>query len=220
MKVIDLFSGAGGLSLGFSMAGFEVLGGVDFDRQALETFQRNFPTSRTWLEDLVTPSKEYLVWLKNASKQVDGVIGGPPCQGFSIAGKRDPQDPRNLLYQRFLDTVQSTQPSFVVLENEPSSSAPGEVSNSHSQPLGPTSSLRLRWQSEICRALTIARRGRKPPIELRPPILTKNGHVPGSGSYRITSWCVTLSKPRISSQWCRMGVTTRTCPTTYKKPAM
>jgi DNA (cytosine-5)-methyltransferase 1 len=118
-QVLDLFCGAGGLSLGFENTGFQVLGGVDHDSNAIETFKRNFPSARSWCEDLNEPSEEFETWLRGIRGAVDVVVGGPPCQGFSIAGKRLIDDPRNFLYKKYLDVVAILMPTFVVIENVP-----------------------------------------------------------------------------------------------------
>ena len=118
-RALDLFCGAGGLSLGFQLAGFEVVGGVDNDVKSMSTFHRNFSSSRAWVEDLAHPSPEFRDWLKNLTGTLDVLIGGPPCQGFSIAGKRDPNDPRNVLYKNFMSGVEITRPRYVLLENVP-----------------------------------------------------------------------------------------------------
>ena len=119
LKVLDLFSGAGGFSKGFELSGFEILGGVDFDNHALSTYARNFPNAKAFLEDLDSPTEEFLNWLQSVKGVVDVVIGGPPCQGFSIAGKRDPRDPRNRLYQKYIDIVKLLKPRAVLIENVP-----------------------------------------------------------------------------------------------------
>ena len=119
LKVLDLFSGAGGFSKGFESSGFEILGGVDFDKHALSTYAYNFPSAKAFLEDLDSPTEEFLEWLESVRGDVDVIIGGPPCQGFSIAGKRDPRDPRNRLYQKYIDIVKLLKPQAVLIENVP-----------------------------------------------------------------------------------------------------
>ena len=118
MKVLDLFCGAGGFSEGFRSAGFKIIAGIDNDKNALETFSQNFKESITLNLDLSTPSLDSR--LKNILKEgVDLVIGGPPCQGFSIAGKRLVDDPRNQLYKAYLDIVRLAKPYGVIIENVP-----------------------------------------------------------------------------------------------------
>jgi DNA (cytosine-5)-methyltransferase 1 len=117
MRVLDLFSGAGGMSLGFSDAGFEVVAAADFWIDALETLKFNKPDTKTFHIDL-SDSQEVENMCNQVGK-IDLVIGGPPCQGFSIAGKRDPSDPRNRLYQGFVRAIKILNPRAFVMENVP-----------------------------------------------------------------------------------------------------
>jgi DNA (cytosine-5-)-methyltransferase len=121
LKVIDLFSGAGGLSRGFLDAGFEVVVGVDFDDAALKTFENNHGETKALKLDLF--NLENLDILKDYyySKydSLDVLIGGPPCQGFSLAGKREELDERNSLYRAMVETARIFKPRAVVLENVP-----------------------------------------------------------------------------------------------------
>ncbi|GGD69461.1 hypothetical protein GCM10007269_10730 [Microbacterium murale] len=129
--VVDLFAGAGGLSLGFEIAGMSVAVAADSNESALRTYAFNRPTEsiadpnsdRTLLvgadlsdprvrEDLYASIRQKL----NGSRP-SALIGGPPCQGFSHAGFRDPSDPRSDLAVAFLDFVDALEPDAVVLEN-------------------------------------------------------------------------------------------------------
>lgn len=115
---IDLFSGCGGLSLGFEMAGYQSLLAIDNWQDALDTYKRNNPTARTLCADLskIKPDeikKEYNI------DRVSVIIGGPPCQGFSIAGKRIIDDERNKLYKSFVSFVRCFMPDAFVMENVP-----------------------------------------------------------------------------------------------------
>jgi DNA (cytosine-5)-methyltransferase 1 len=112
--VIDLFCGAGGLSCGFRQAGFAVLAGLDNWEEALVTYRYNFPDTKTLNVDIekVTPREI-------AVDTVDVIIGGPPCQGFSISGKRLMNDPRNKLYKAFVSLVAHYKPKLFVMENVP-----------------------------------------------------------------------------------------------------
>jgi DNA (cytosine-5)-methyltransferase 1 len=112
---IDLFCGAGGLSLGFANAGVKILAGIDNDLSALETFKENFPKSMAISYDLSNIDDGLI----RQFGDVDIMLGGPPCQGFSIAGKRNSDDPRNLLFQSYLELVEKISPSVVVIENVP-----------------------------------------------------------------------------------------------------
>ncbi len=115
---IDLFSGCGGMSLGFEMAGFQSILAIDNWQDALETYAYNRPGARTLCADLskLDPRK---VKLDYEIKSVDVIIGGPPCQGFSIAGKRIVDDDRNKLYKSFVGFVDVFKPKAFVLENVP-----------------------------------------------------------------------------------------------------
>ena len=116
LKVLDLFSGCGGLSYGFVRAGFDVVVGIDNWRDSLITFESNHPGSKGILMDLGNFDPENL---KKITGKIDVVVGGPPCQGFSISGKRNPDDPRNGLYTSFVKTVKQLKPKAFVLENVP-----------------------------------------------------------------------------------------------------
>jgi DNA (cytosine-5)-methyltransferase 1 len=125
-KVLDLFCGCGGLSTGFESAGFEVVGGNDFDDAALEAFQLNHPTAITWpgpIEDL--SSARLLDDLSLRPGELDVLVGGPPCQGFSKNRARRHveglfvDDPRNYLFKEYLRVVEDLQPRAVVIENVP-----------------------------------------------------------------------------------------------------
>lgn len=117
MKVIDLFSGCGGLSLGFQNAGYEVILGVDNDDAALETFQKNHLNSRAANIDLFAPDCMNRIANLVGGAQVDVIVAGPPCQGFSLTGPRKFDDPRNKLYLRVFDAVKFFKPRGFVIEN-------------------------------------------------------------------------------------------------------
>lgn len=116
---IDLFSGAGGLTLGFEQAGFKNIFSVDNEKSFNLTYKKNFPNHKLLeknIEDI--DNKEIIKVLKN--KRVDVVVGGPPCQGFSIAGnigRKFIDDPRNHLFKEFVRVVEIVQPKFFVMEN-------------------------------------------------------------------------------------------------------
>lgn len=121
LTVIDLFSGAGGLSRGFLDAGYDVLLGVDFDDQALKTFKKNHGSAEVMKLDLFDFNniQKIVDFLKENNKKLDVLVGGPPCQGFSLAGPRDINDERNRLYQAMVETARKIKPKAVVLENVP-----------------------------------------------------------------------------------------------------
>lgn len=129
MKVLDLFSGAGGFSKGFEMAGFEISAGIESVQVYANTHELNFPQSKTICEDLSTFTPQELASTSKIKKgQVDVIIGGPPCQTFStigaskiesISGQSLKTDARNYYFKHYLDFVDYYQPSAFVLENVP-----------------------------------------------------------------------------------------------------
>ncbi len=118
LNIIDLFCGCGGLSLGFENAGFNVLLGIDMWEDALVTYRHNHKNGNTLCADLASLPVEEVDKAIN-HKKVDVIIGGPPCQGFSIAGKRIVDDDRNKLYKSFVRMVAYFKPKAFVLENVP-----------------------------------------------------------------------------------------------------
>ncbi|KIH71143.1 DNA methyltransferase [Salinicoccus roseus] len=119
-NIIDLFSGCGGFSLGFERANFNVMLGVDIWEDALLTFKENHYKAKTVQQDLSKLSASRLLENLNIKKDdVDVIIGGPPCQGFSLSGFRDESDPRNQLYKSFVKAVKEIEPKIFVMENVP-----------------------------------------------------------------------------------------------------
>lgn len=132
-KFIDLFSGCGGLSLGFSMAGLEGQFAVEKDAMAFDTFSENFLGNRkipvakfswpSWLKQRAWAIDELLAEHRDQLLELQGTVqvlaGGPPCQGFSFAGKRKEADPRNMLFEKYVQVVDAVKPSALVLENVP-----------------------------------------------------------------------------------------------------
>ena len=118
---VDLFSGAGGLSRGFMDAGYDVVLGVDFDDAALKTFKENHGTAEAMKLDLFDHNNIDVIveFLKERNIELDVLVGGPPCQGFSIAGPRDMNDKRNSLYLAMVKLAKRLQPQAIVLENVP-----------------------------------------------------------------------------------------------------
>lgn len=115
-KIIDLFCGCGGLSLGFEKAGFEVAYAIDSWEKAIETYNYNRKCAIAECKDIHELTNEKLIEL-NQNNKIVGVIGGPPCQGFSKVGTRDVNDPRNHLYIEYCRVVEQVSPDFFVLEN-------------------------------------------------------------------------------------------------------
>ncbi|MDO8926801.1 MAG: DNA cytosine methyltransferase [Sideroxyarcus sp.] len=115
-KIVDLFSGCGGFGLGAKQAGFDVVVAVDIDPVLQSSYKQNFPNARVLNGDLsVMDTEAWRLVLSNES--IDGVIGGPPCQGYSRIGKNEADDPRRSLLRHFFRTVNIIQPKFFVMEN-------------------------------------------------------------------------------------------------------
>ena len=118
--VIDLFCGCGGLSLGAARAGFSVVAGLDTDERAIKAHALNFPESKHLELDIATLSGSDITReLTPTTKDIDGLIGGPPCQGFSYIGKGKRNDKRNRLFFHFFRLVNELRPSFFLCENVP-----------------------------------------------------------------------------------------------------
>lgn len=117
-NVLDLFCGCGGMSLGFEQAGFNVLLGIDIWEDALRTYQFNRKGAKTLCADMSDLKGEDVAKIIG-NTSVDVIIGGPPCQGFSIAGKRIIEDERNKLYKGFVRMVEYFKPRAFVMENVP-----------------------------------------------------------------------------------------------------
>lgn len=117
-STVDLFCGSGGLTLGFKWAGFTTVAANDFFKEAGLTFQANFPKVKYVGGDITDLDvKNQIFDAIDENGGVDIVIGGPPCQGFSNAGKRMIEDPRNALYKEFVDIVIETNPKIFIMEN-------------------------------------------------------------------------------------------------------
>lgn len=119
MNVIDFFSGCGGLSYGFVQAGYDVIIGIDNDKAALQTFEYNHPNSLGLMLDLFDENFIKVLDEKVGNKNVDIIIGGPPCQGFSLTGARDSNDKRNQLFRSMFVAIDKYSPKVVVIENVP-----------------------------------------------------------------------------------------------------
>ena len=115
---IDLFAGCGGLSLGFEMAGFDVKLAIDNWEDALVTYRYNRKEAQAINADLLNLDPKEVENKYNVH-DIDVIIGGPPCQGFSVAGKRIIDDERNKLYKSFVRFVEHFKPKAFVMENVP-----------------------------------------------------------------------------------------------------
>lgn len=120
IRVLDTFAGAGGFSLGFHMAGAEIVGAIETDAWACETFQANHPEALVVKSD-ITKLKDEEISKLFGKLSVDVILGGPPCQGFSIANKKngDPKDPRNSLFEEFIRLGKILKPRIMIMENVP-----------------------------------------------------------------------------------------------------
>lgn len=119
LSVIDLFCGAGGLSYGLELAGFDIVLGVDNDKDSISTFTANHKNSIGANIDMF--ADDYLIQINQLTKgkKIDVVVGGPPCQGFSLTGTRDFDDRRNTLYLRMFGIVKHFKPEAFIIENVP-----------------------------------------------------------------------------------------------------
>ena len=115
LNIIDLFAGCGGLSLGFEMAGFNIPLAIEKDEWAAETYSFNHKYTIVVKQDIKEISNIDSLLEKNI--RIDGIVGGPPCQGFSLSGNRDKNDPRNSLFMEFIRFVDFYKPKFFLMEN-------------------------------------------------------------------------------------------------------
>ncbi len=100
-KVLDLFCGCGGISEGYRLAGFDIVGGIDFNEYATVTFKHNFKNAKVHNIDITTFTNEDI---DKEYGDVDVIVGGPPCQGFSSANRwqKEKEDPRNKLFFEYI----------------------------------------------------------------------------------------------------------------------
>ncbi|QZY56484.1 DNA cytosine methyltransferase [Crassaminicella profunda] len=119
--VLDIFCGAGGMSEGFIQAGFDVGFACDINKQAMDTYVNRHKqlgyNVKFACVDIKKFSEEEFLKEFLGEKKVDVVCGGPPCQGFSLAGKRKQDDPRNMLFKSYIQTIKNVKPSYFVMEN-------------------------------------------------------------------------------------------------------
>jgi site-specific DNA-cytosine methylase len=114
---IDLFCGAGGLSKGFEWAGINVVAANDNFSAACLTYKLNNPNTVLIEGDITNIDTKNKLFQSIKNKKIDIIVGGPPCQGFSHAGKRLIDDPRNSLYKEFVEIVKKIKPPVILLEN-------------------------------------------------------------------------------------------------------
>jgi DNA (cytosine-5)-methyltransferase 1 len=113
---IDVFSGCGGLSYGLEQAGMKCLLGIDFDKDAIESFKLNHKDAESYCGDVKNLTAKKIRDLIG-NQRVDFVVGGPPCQGFSTVGRGVSDDPRNFLFMEFVRIVKEVNPKGIVIEN-------------------------------------------------------------------------------------------------------
>jgi len=118
-KVVDLFSGCGGFSYGFENAGFHIVLGVDNDKMSLETFGANHKNSKTLNVDLHDDTAAQKIIETLDDIQIDVIIAGPPCQGFSLTGARKEDDKRNKLFYSVFKLAKRLNPKVIIIENVP-----------------------------------------------------------------------------------------------------
>lgn len=118
--VISLFAGTGGSSLGYHLAGYQEPLAIDFDPHAVECLKQNFPETTVWQKDVTqVTGSEILTAAKLSQGELDVLDGSPPCQGFSLAGKRNVSDKRNSLFESYARLVTELSPKVFVMENVP-----------------------------------------------------------------------------------------------------
>ena len=118
MKVISTFSGCGGSSTGYKAAGCEVIACVEWDAHAVECYRANHPTTQVFHGDIHKVTGEMLLNATGLDRgELDILDGSPPCQGFSVSGRRVLDDPRNSLFKQQLRLIDELHPKHVVIEN-------------------------------------------------------------------------------------------------------
>lgn len=144
--VVELFCGCGGTSVGFEMAGYQIAVGADILKPAIETFRNNHEGVSTILGDIHKVTPEQVVELLNGA-HVDVLIGGVPCQGFSLNNrKRHEGDKRNKLYLEFIRFVQALHPRAVVLENVSGMKSTGNIVEVIKRDLSEASGMNVKSQ--------------------------------------------------------------------------
>ena len=118
VNAVSLFSGCGGCSLGLKQAGFLVKLAVDTDKKACETYGKNLSGDPIWSVDVFQVTPEQLLDRSRLStSELNLIVGGPPCQGFSSAGTKNWADPRNRLLKKFVETIVDLKPTWFIMEN-------------------------------------------------------------------------------------------------------
>ncbi|MFZ2970473.1 MAG: DNA (cytosine-5-)-methyltransferase [Minisyncoccia bacterium] len=116
-NILDLFCGSGGLSKGFEWAGYNIIAANDNFKYACETYKNNHKATILVEGDITKKDIKEKLYRSIKNKKIDIIIGGPPCQGFSYAGKRIIEDPRNFLFKEFVEIVKKVKPKVILIEN-------------------------------------------------------------------------------------------------------
>lgn len=117
LKVLDLFSGVGGLSYGFEMAGFNISGAVEFEKSIADSMKKNHKNTEVFNGDIRNISP---IDVESKIGKIDVIVGGPPCQGFSLKGKRlGLNDERNFLFREYIKFIEHFKPKYFIMENVP-----------------------------------------------------------------------------------------------------
>lgn len=172
MKAISLFSGIGGMDFGFTDAGFDIAIANEIDNKTAENYLLNRPNAQLLCGSI---SSQSVLKKICASKQVEIVFGGPPCQGFSVAGKMDPNDERSQLIFDFMKVVENVRPKAFVMENV------NALATSH------------RWEKTRAQLISIAKR-----LNFTATIITLNAAHFGVPQNRTRMFLVGISN-RLSS---------------------
>jgi len=117
MNVIDLFCGCGGMSKGLTDAGLNIIAGIDIWDKAILSYKKNFHHHAVCIDLTTLPPEKFNEQYNTNNEIIDLIVGGPPCQGFSIAGKRDTKDPRNSLFMEFVKYINYFNPKSFIMEN-------------------------------------------------------------------------------------------------------
>jgi len=117
LRVLDLFAGVGGMSLGFEQAGFDIIAAIEFDKSIAESMKKNHKNTKVFISDIKELDPKDI---KKDIGEIDVIVGGPPCQGFSLKGKRlGLDDERNFLFREYIKYVKEFKPKYFIIENVP-----------------------------------------------------------------------------------------------------
>lgn len=117
LRAISFFAGCGGLCYGVKAAGFEIVATNELVEEYKNIYRQNFPTANFLPNDIKDISEKDIIEILEKHKTIDLMVGGPPCQGFSLAGKRDVNDKRNTLFEYYLKIAKQIQPKVILIEN-------------------------------------------------------------------------------------------------------